>query len=75
MISWNVERVYTFNSNIGSTYINIVLPGNKIQKADVMVPTTYEDMDILSLVYVQAVWAYYGGAVGESKQCRKVSMS
>ena len=64
----NVERVYTFNSALSSTQAVLVLPGYQLQMAEAMAPTTYDDMDILSMTYTQAVWSYFGGVVGDTNQ-------
>ena len=74
-INYNVRPAFTFDSNLSGTTGYMVLPGNKIQRADVMQPTSYTDMDILSFQNVQAVWAYYGAAVGDTDQIRKVQFA
>lgn len=74
-INYNVEVRFTYNTSITGTNGYMVLPGNKIQKADVMQPTSYTDMDILSLQNIQAVWSYYGAAVGDTDQVRKVEFA
>jgi len=70
----NVRRFYTFNSAV-SGKILLVLPGNKIQKAEALAPTSYNDYDILSMQYIQAVWSYYGAAVADTDQVRQVLFS
>jgi hypothetical protein len=65
-----IRRVYTYNSNITAGSPIMVWPGQKSQKADAMQPTTYtQEMDVLTLNRVQAVWAIYGAIIGDSDQC------
>jgi hypothetical protein len=76
MIGWPIQRVYTFNSNISSGSPLMVLPGQKIQRAEVMAPTTYRGVkDPLTLTEIQAVWSIYGGAVGDTDQVYKFTLS
>lgn len=75
-IDWNIQVNYTFNSNIASGLPILILPKNKIQKADAMQPTTYKaDKDPLTLNEVQAVWAIYGAAVADTDQAQAVTLS
>jgi hypothetical protein len=70
-----IRRIYTFNSNIVAGSPILVLPGQKIQKADAMQPTPYgPELDILSLNRVQAVWAIYGAIVGDDEQCIQLTL-
>jgi hypothetical protein len=70
-----IRRIYTLNSNIQSGSPLLILPGNKIQKADAMQPTTYgPELDILSLNRVQAVWAIYGALIGDDEQCLQLTL-
>jgi hypothetical protein len=70
-----IKRVYTYNTNISAGFPILVLPGNKIQKADAMQPTTYTaPIDPLTLNQYQAVWAIYGGIVADEDQCRTVTL-
>ena len=67
--SRQIQRVYTFNQYITAGSPLMVLPGQKIQKADAMMPTTFTaPIDPLTLNRVQAVWAINGGAVGDTEQ-------
>lgn len=71
-----VTRIYTYNSNIVSGFPIVVVPGNKIQKAEVMAPTTYnQEQDILTLNRVQAVWAIYGGIIADSDQVETITLA
>jgi hypothetical protein len=63
----NIEPVFTFNQHLKGRAI-MCLPGFKSQRADIMAPTQFSDTDILSLTYIQAVWAYYGAGIGDSGQ-------
>ena len=68
-VEWNIDVIYTFNSSITQGSPLMVLPGNKIQRADAMAPTTYiADKDPFTLNEAQAVWAIYGAAVGDTDQ-------
>lgn len=66
-IDANIEPVFTFNNNLKGKIV-MALPGFKSQRADIMLPTQYSDTDILSLTYIQAVWAYYGAGIGDTEQ-------
>jgi hypothetical protein len=63
----NIEPVFTFNSNMKGKIV-MGLPGLKAQRADIMAPTQFNETDILSLTYIQAVWAYYGAGIGDTEQ-------
>jgi hypothetical protein len=65
---WNLVPVYSWfiPANTGV----IVLPGNQLQRADVLDMQSMEDMDVLQLTYIQAIWAYYGAAIGDVNQVR-----
>lgn len=69
----NVDRNYTFNPAMAGRCL-VVLPGNKLQKAELMPPTPFSDFDILSLEYIQSMWAYYGAIVGDTKQVRGITL-
>lgn len=70
-----IRRIYTYNSNIVAGSPIMIWPGQKIQKADAMQPTTYgPELDILSLNRVQSVWAIYGGTVADSDQCIQLTL-
>jgi hypothetical protein len=74
-INWNISVIYTFNSNIVSGRPLLVLPGNKLQRAEDMPPTTFtQPKDILTLNEVQSVWSIYGGAVGDTDQIETVTL-
>jgi len=74
-INYNVTPYFTFDSNITGTDGYMVLPGNKNQRSDVMLPTSFTDKDILSFQNIQAVWSYYGAAIGDTDQVRKVEFA
>lgn len=70
-----ISRVYTYNSNIVAGSPILVLPGRKIQKADAMAPTVYnQEQDILTLNRVQAVWAIFGAIIADTDQCQTITL-
>jgi hypothetical protein len=74
--SRRITRIYTYNSNILAGAPVIVLPFQKIQKADAMAPTTYTmAKDPLTLNECQAVWAIYGAIVGDTDQTGRITLS
>ena len=76
VIGYPITVIYTFNSNIRSGHPILVLPGNKNQKAEVMAPTTFTaPIDVLSLINTQAVWSYYGAAIGDTDQLEEITLS
>jgi hypothetical protein len=74
-INYNITLIPTFNTFIVSGTPLLVLPGNKLQRAEGMAPTPYgPEMDLLSLNRVQSVWAIYGGIVGDTDQCETMTL-
>lgn len=74
-LQWNVQPIYTFSSRISAGAPILVLPGNKIQAAEGMAPTTFtKPKDPLTLNEVQAVWSIYGAAVGDTDQVQTVTL-
>lgn len=70
-----IKRIYTYNSNIVSGSPILVLPGQKIQKAEAMSPTTFTSpKDPLTLNQLQSVWAIYGAIVGDTEQCQQLTL-
>jgi hypothetical protein len=70
-----IRRVYTYNSNVTANHPILVLPGQKIQKADGMQPTTYvAPVDPFTLNQSQAVWAIYGAAIADTDQVERVDL-
>jgi hypothetical protein len=70
-----ITRIYTYNSNIVAGSPILILPGQKIQKADALAPTVYnQEQDILTLNKVQAVWAIYGAIVADTDQCQQLTL-
>jgi hypothetical protein len=70
-----VKRIYTYNAFISSGSPILILPGNKLQKADTMPPTTFgPELDILSLNRVQTVWAIFGAIIGDTEQCIQLTL-
>lgn len=74
-ITDNIRRIYTYNNSILAGSPILVWPGQKIQKADVMAPTTFgPELDILSLNRVQSVWAIYGSIIADDEQCLQLTL-
>jgi hypothetical protein len=70
-----IRRIYTYNAAITAGSPILILPGQKLQKADVMQPTTYgPELDILSLNRVQTVWAIFGSAIADNEQCLQLTL-
>lgn len=81
-VNWNVTLLRTLNrymqtpnGNTNDNYCLLVLPGQKIQNATVMDPTSFYDEDVQSLTYIQTVWSYYGAAVGDTRQVQLVKFT
>lgn len=75
MLHWQLDVNYTFNSSIAQGYPLVVLPGNKIQKAEPMKPTTYTiPKDPLTLNEAQSVWGIFGAAVADTDQIQKITL-
>lgn len=71
-----ITRVYTYNSNIVAGAPLLVWPGWKSQRAEVMAPTTYtQEVDVLTLNRVQAVWSIYGGVVADTDQFETITLT
>lgn len=71
----SIRRIYTYNSSIVANRPLLVLPGQKIQRADAMQPTTYQaPVDPFTLNQSQAVWAIYGGAIADTEQVQRLSL-
>lgn len=74
-IGYNITPIPTFNSNIVAGSPILVLPGNKIQCADAMTPTVFnQEQDALTLNRLQAVWAIYGAIVADTDQCQQITL-
>jgi len=74
-VDWNIEVIYTFNTAITAQHPVMVLPYNKIQRADAMQPTTFtQPKDPLTLNELQAVWAIYGAIVGDTDQVQRIDL-
>ena len=74
-VNYNIELVPTFNQFVTAGSPLLVLPGQKLQRAEGMAPTPYgPEMDILSLNRVQSVWAIYGGIVGDTDQVEQLTL-
>lgn len=75
-INYMIELVPTFNSFITAGSPLLVLPGQKLQRAEGMAPTPYgPELDLLSLNRVQSVWAIYGGIVADTDQVEQLTLS
>lgn len=71
-MAYDVQPLYTWNTNIPANTGIMVLPGNLIQRVDEVPPFFLNDTDILSLQYIIAMWTYYGAAIGDTGQVQRV---
>jgi len=70
-----IRRIYTFNSAIAPGAPLMILPGQKMQKADIMSPTTFRaPIDPLTLMSWQSVWAIYGAVIADTDQVVKFTI-
>ena len=69
-VVWNVTPIYTLNTEMPATTTTgiMVLPGNKIQRADAMMPTSFMKADFASMTYQEYVHAYYGYVLADTDQ-------
>jgi hypothetical protein len=75
VINYTITPQWTYNSNIVTQFPILVIPGNQIQRAEDMAPTTYTAAkDVLTLNETIAVWTIYGAAVGDSDQCQTITL-
>jgi len=76
-VVWNVTPIYTFNTQMPATTTTgiMVLPGNKIQRADAMQPTTFMKTDVATMTYAEYVHAYYGYIVADTDQLVEVEFA
>jgi len=75
-VDWNITPIFTYDSNVSSGSPILVLPGNHIQAATDMEPTTFTSpKDPLTLNELQAVWSIYGATVADTDQCQQVTLS
>lgn len=73
--SRRIRRIYTYNSSITAGTPLMVWPGQKLQRADAMQPTTFKrEKDNLTLNEVEAVWAIYGAIVADTDQVRTFTL-
>ncbi len=73
-VNWNVTPIFTFNANMPANAAILVLPGNKIQAAEDMPPTTFTaPKDPLTLNELQSVWSIYGAVVADTDQCEQLN--
>jgi hypothetical protein len=71
-----IKRIYTYNTSITAGNPIMVKPGQKLQRAEAMSPTVYtQEVDVLTLNRVQAVWAIYGAVIGDTDQCLNIELS
>ena len=74
-VLWNIDVVYTYNSNIVATEPVLTLPFNKMQMAEPLPPTSFDiPLDPLTLNKGTAVWSIYGGTVADIAQTRKLEL-
>jgi ABC-type nitrate/sulfonate/bicarbonate transport system substrate-binding protein len=75
IVQWPITVVYTFNTNVVAGSPILVLPGNKIQSAEDLPPTTFVvPKDPLTLNEVQAVWSIYGAIVADTDQTQQLAL-
>lgn len=73
-VEYVIQRQYSFDDSVSGKII-MGIPGNKSQKADILAPTQFTDSDILTLTYVQAVYAYFGAGIGDDEQFVEVKFA
>jgi hypothetical protein len=76
-VVWNIVPVYTLNANLPATSTTgiMVLPGNKIQRADAMAPTSFMKANVASMTYEEYVHAFYGYAIADTDQLVNVQFA
>jgi hypothetical protein len=75
IVNYNITPYPTFNSSVTANYPIVVVPGNKIQRAEDLSPTMYDaPLDALTLNRVTAVWSIWGAIVGDSGQCQQANL-
>ena len=74
-LAYNVDIAFTWSTYIPNSKGVLCIPGNKAQWAQIDSPFVLSDSDILNLTYVQALWDYHGGAIGDSRQFQLVNFS
>lgn len=60
---------------LASSICIMVLPGNKIQRGDKLLPKSYMQDDVLTFSKIQTVRARFGAAVAEPLQCQQFALS
>lgn len=73
-LEYTFQRQYSFDPSLSGKIV-IGIPGNKSQKADILAPTQFTDTDILTLTYIQAVYAYFGAGIGDTEQFVEVKFA
>jgi hypothetical protein len=74
-VDWNITPIYTYDASVVTDHPVMVLPGNKIQRADDMQPTTFTaPKDPLTLNMLQTVWAIYGAVIADTEQVMRVDL-
>ncbi len=68
-VSWLVDVVYTYNSNIPVNKFVMVLPGNKIQNAVYMQELGLTETSIETLSKINTYWTAFGAIVADNDQC------
>lgn len=75
-VNWPITPVATFNASVLADHPLLVLPGNKIQSAEDLPPTTFvAPKDPLTLNEVQSVWSIYGAVVADTDQVQRMDLS
>jgi hypothetical protein len=74
-VDWSITPIYTYDASIVHDHPVLVLPGNKMQRADDMQPTTFtKPQDPLTLNLLQTVWAIYGAIIADTEQVMTVDL-
>ena len=74
-VSWPVNAVYTYSSQVPANKAIMVLPGNKIQNSVYLQELGLSKQDIESLNEIRTYWSAFGAAVGDNDQCSELSFS
>lgn len=74
-VSWPVEVLYTYNSQIPANKAVMVLPGHKIQNAVYMQEMSLEEKDIETLSKIRTYWTAFGAVVADNDQTAELAFS
>lgn len=74
-IVYNVEPVFTWDSNVPANKGLLVLPGNKIQNAIYLRELGLQKQDIESLNELRTYWTAFGAAIGDNDQVAQLDFA